>query len=691
MRGSKTTEWILKLVDQVTGPLRDIASGATKSVERVAALQDHLDKLQDNSAMLSRSLLGLTAVAAGFGVMTFSSLKFDEGMAKVNATAQLTRPQLAALRSELIEIGQESGGNLGRIPESFEKIISQVNDANLSLEIVKESVAGAKAGFADLDVVAGALANTMSIVGRQNTSAREILDTFIQAKNLGGGEFESFAAYMPQLMSAGKALGISYKDVAGVFSFMTGKGNEAAAATMLILNAFGALMKEPVMKGLQHRGIQIFDKDGSIRNIGLIFTDLHNKLSGMSDRQQVKFFQDIGLVDKEARNAFILLASDTQKLTEILNGTNNAIGATNKALEVTGNPMRQIGDLADRFRGIMLQIVPAIYPTLTLIIDFTGWILSLIAAFVQSFPNFSAFIFLATGAAIGLGILVVALSLATTRYQIMITQIKLSEGPLSFFIRNIGRATLATWGFITASGSAILSLGRLVLGFAVTALQGVGSFIVGMISATAAMWGLNVAMYANPVGLVIIGLVAIGAAVFALIKYWDQVKDFLIEVGKILLKLNPFSWLFTAVTELFPGIKTWFSDLFSTIGDWFSKLWEKIQPIIKAIKGVFGFGGDTDVNFSFAQGDATGGQPAPGKPVKDPLSGLNMSGGSGFGGGSVSSDGGGFGKQLIMHLNVTQNNYFQSLKEGIDKVRESMTEAVVSGGRDGLTALSTSG
>ena len=70
MRGSKTTEWILKLVDQVTGPLRDIASGATKSVERVAALQDHLDKLQDNSAMLSRSLLGLTAVAAGFGVIT---------------------------------------------------------------------------------------------------------------------------------------------------------------------------------------------------------------------------------------------------------------------------------------------------------------------------------------------------------------------------------------------------------------------------------------------------------------------------------------------------------------------------------------------------------------------------------------------------------------------------------------------
>lgn len=294
---------------------------------------------------------GIGAVGMGLKKATDLAVGFETGMAKVNATAQLGGRNLELLKDRLVDIGSDSGGNFERIPDAYEKILSQTNKVNLSLDIMEEAVKGAKAGFTDIDVVGGALARTISIVGEKNTTAGEVMDTLFKAKQLGAGEFSDFAQFLPQLIAAGHNLSISFKDTAGMFAYMTGKGQSATDTAMLMENAFSALQKKQVIEGFAKQGMSLFNVNGTRKNIKDVFLQLGEVMGKMTDFQKTEFLIKLNMHDAQARNAFSVLTGDAEKLTKTMEGVNNAIGETNKQLDVTGNHNREWGSIADEWKS----------------------------------------------------------------------------------------------------------------------------------------------------------------------------------------------------------------------------------------------------------------------------------------------------------------------------------------------------
>jgi phage-related minor tail protein len=43
---------------------------------------------------------------------------------------------------------------------------------------------------------------------------------------------------------------------------------------------------------------------------------------------------------------------------------------------------------------------------------------------------------------------------------------------------------------------------------------------------TAAQWALNIAMTANPIGLIVAGIAALAGAAYVLIQYWEPIGEF---------------------------------------------------------------------------------------------------------------------------------------------------------------------
>lgn len=330
------------------GGLRDRLSGVAAAIPGLGGL-------------MSGSMIAGAGTAMGVG----SAFGYSENLAKVNVTAQLDPKGLSDLESQIASVSRANKSSVLSAPVAFEKIISQTNDVAMSLDVLNAAQKGAKAGFTDIDTVSSALAQTMSIMGKENMNASAVLDTLFAAKRVGAGNFADFARYIPGLTAGAKNLGVSFQDVAGVFAYMTGMGNSAEKSAVYIENAFSSLGKSNIQEGMKKFGVQIFDSEGKMRSLTNIAADLNGVLAGKSDLQKSSILEQIGLTDKEARTAFAVLTSNVSKLSSSIDATNNSLSETALALGFADNELQRAKDLWSTFQSFMMSMGKVAMPLLS--------------------------------------------------------------------------------------------------------------------------------------------------------------------------------------------------------------------------------------------------------------------------------------------------------------------------------------
>lgn len=503
----------------------------------------------------------VTIGAAAIGFAGKSALDFGDGMAKVNITAQLDEKGLGDLQEKLKKIAKDNRADVTVVPTGFEKIISQTGDVDASLQILDASLKGSKAGFVDLDTVTGALAQTLSIVGTKNASAQEVLDTFFAAKRVGAGEFKDFAAYVPSLIASADSLGVNYKSVAGTFAYMTGKGQDAARASVLMGNMFSVLGKTDITANLGKAGVKIFDTQGKIRGMVDIFKDLGNVMAGMNDEQKSGFLEKIGITDKEAKSAFAIMGSDIEKLSTAMLDTAAATGETAAALEFSKNPLQKATELWNNFKGMGLEVGTAVLPLVNVGLDVLGGILSglsmLLSGVTSFFSGWAGALLEGNPIVWGLTAAIVALTGCYIAYK------------SSVIAATIASQAKTVWDGITTGATAVM---------------------------TAAQWAYNTSLYACPIVWIV---AAIAALVAAIVWAWNNFEGFrkvVLGVWETIKAFGKMLWdsLVTVIRNIIGGL----GSLGSAIGKLFTgdfagaakeakdgveKLWNA-NPIVATVK-----------------------------------------------------------------------------------------------------------
>lgn len=438
---------------------------------------------------------------------TQASLSFEEGMAKINTTAQLSSSKLTGLRDKLMDMGRNTGTDLKLVPDAFEKINSQINDVDKSTSILEASLNGAKAGFTDVNIVAGALAQSMAAIGDKNTKAQDVLDTLFAAKRVGAGEFQDFATYVPQLIASGRNIGVGFKDAAGLFAYMTGKGNKAAESAMLLQNAFTALSKTDITSKLNMQGVATHDSAGKMLGLDVFFGNLSKRMAGMSDKMRAQFLESVDLKDAQAKQAFSVLISDQTKLQEALGATRKAAGETSKALAFSNNPMQRLLALWSSMQEILINVGAVLSDVLIPTLEVVG-------------------------------------SVVKTVYD-----------GVNWWINAFKEGNIIIWGTTIVLGSLASTL--LIAQVAMVAYK----TVISIVSFMTATWAnitavLRTVMWSIPIFLVIAGVIALIAVIAYVVKYtygWGEAWKHTITGSKMLLWgfVEKSKSLFTTMVENF--------------------------------------------------------------------------------------------------------------------------------------------
>ncbi|MEA4916557.1 phage tail tape measure protein [Proteiniphilum sp.] len=309
-----------------------------------------------------------TLIAAAAGVAITMGIKATQmandwhtKMAEINVTAELTKKQLGSLSDKILDIGSRSVRQLEEVPDAFNRIISAGLSTNQSLEALEPTLRAAKAGFADIETVASAGVSTMMSSGE---NAIKVYDILFETVKEGNAEFRDIARYLPKIIPLARNVGFALDETAGAFASLTGKLS-AEQSTTALEGIMRSLSNNDIVKRFESMKIQVFDKDtNQVRPILEIMKDLDKQMSGLTDKQRMLKFDQLGL-DQMSTLGFSTLIQDINGLEKAINATVNSQGALDKAYRDSLTPMESWKIIQNQLKVEMIKIGEAFLPVIS--------------------------------------------------------------------------------------------------------------------------------------------------------------------------------------------------------------------------------------------------------------------------------------------------------------------------------------
>jgi TP901 family phage tail tape measure protein len=347
-------------VNALKAKLREFKSA---HVEAFESMKDSIPGLSNALEMLGNPytliIAGVIALGGAFIKAVNMNLEWQKSMAKVNVTAQLSKRELSELSDQVLSIATRNTTPLEEVPEAFNKIISAGLDTQTALATLEPTLKAAKAGFTDVETVAGAAVSVMNSSGVSD--ATRVYDILFATLNKGNAEFADVANYLPKIIPGAKQAGFSLEETAGAFAYLTAQGLKSEAASTGLANAFKSLSNPDIVYGTKTKGgfkalgIEIFDATGKARSLVDISKDLNTSMAGLTDAQRIKKFSELGL-DMESAMAFNIMSQNVDKLKDTIDFTTNSQGQLNEAVKAAATPMDSWLVLGNQVKGIFIQI-----------------------------------------------------------------------------------------------------------------------------------------------------------------------------------------------------------------------------------------------------------------------------------------------------------------------------------------------
>ncbi|MGR2705441.1 phage tail tape measure protein [Pseudomonas sp. IB20] len=544
--------FILSLTDKVTAPLGKVKTG----------FSDLAEQSEKHIKTMGFGLAGITGAYVGITQSMEPALEMNRALGEVRSL-NVAEDALNSLNRKSLEFSVAYGENA----RDFVASAYQIEGA------IKGMVGSQLATFT----------NASNVLAKATKSDAATMGTYVgtmynlfkgQADAMGKGQWvETLAgqtATAVQLFrTSGEQIGEAFKAAGGLAS----TAGVSLAEQMAVLGTLGSTMDggeagglyksffENVSGASEKLGMKFVDQQGKLLPIMDILDKLKGKFGDLSIEANGAKLRDA--FGGEAARLISSLMGDTDRLKNGMERLGNVRGLENaeRMAKNMVDPWQQFGSAVEALRIAFGQ---ALIPILTPLMERLVGIASTLTRWTQLFPNITRLI----------GIVTLSFLAITAAMSLLTLTVGLSK------MAWLG--AVVVWNALTWSGYRSIAMFLyhtvMVVGFVaglVLMVAWMGLVKSAMLLWQGAIWLVNTALLANPVIWIVIGIVALVAAVAAAIIYWD-------EWTSALLNSEAFQWVSGQLTAL--------SEWFDSMGGWSgmaSAAWDGIANIFKnAINGL---------------------------------------------------------------------------------------------------------
>lgn len=397
MAQSNTLEYILKLRDQASKELQ----GFAKNVEGVTKGL--------NKTGLALTTLGAGATAA-LGLATKASMDFDSQLRNIQSISKATEGEIQSLGNEFIKLSKQLPQTASQLAEGFYNIQGSGFEGAEAMKVLDAASRAASAGLTTTESSAYAITSALNAYGREADDARAVSDVLFKTVDVGVISFEELAGTIGQTLGTASSMGVSIEELGASISTMTKKGIGGAEATTALNASIMAFMKpsETMAQTLNSLGYESGQAALEEMNLG------EAMLATMNEAEKNGSTVNDLFGNVRALKAVLALTGDeAQGFSEdlkLMQQASEGSGATMEAFEQQSKGAAfQAKIFQNNITAIGLQLrtvlLPAINSAMQAVIPF----LEKFANFAQEHPKILAGVLGISAGMTGLGIAMIAL------------------------------------------------------------------------------------------------------------------------------------------------------------------------------------------------------------------------------------------------------------------------------------------
>lgn len=500
MDGIFTVQAIMSLVDNITGPLRNIGRSVDATDTKVAGLGSRMGALTKSMAPLA---LAAVLLVGGFMPAISTAGGFQSAISGVGAVSRASAAEMAVLEKSALDLGATTAWSASEVASAEKSLAMAGYSVQQNVAALPGILDLASAAQADLGMTANVATGIMASFGLEASQTTKVADVLSATFTSSKTDLASLSSTMANAASVAAAAGASLADVAAIAGKLGDKNIDAVAGTSIKI--MFQRLQAPVgaaAKTLANMGIVTKDAAGNMLPIFDILKQIETTTAAMGTADKAGVLKNI-FGEEAIGGMTALMATGVDVLRQY---SQNLDAATGTSAEVAARQLDNYNGaltiMGSGWEALKISIGKNFLPLLTPLIQGVSTVLGWLVAIANN-PAGKAFITLA-------GVLSVVIigftAWAAAAWAVSAAMPFLTASLLPAKTALI-TSTTATWGFIAAQYQALTASIAAAGGFSAWAGQinrtavpamwnwirtTVAAMIPSIISAATATWVLPV-------------------------------------------------------------------------------------------------------------------------------------------------------------------------------------------------------